>query len=73
MIDLAKVVLIFSDDYLKYDFGPEHPLKPVRLQLTHELLKAYGILDDPKAETKAPRMAIEEEIELVHTKEYMLE
>ncbi|NVM55989.1 MAG: acetoin utilization protein AcuC [Candidatus Helarchaeota archaeon] len=68
---MSKSVLIFSDDYLKYDFGPQHPLRPVRLQLTYELLKAYGVLDDSKTEVKPPRMATENELELVHSKEYV--
>lgn len=68
---LSKAVLIFSDDYLKYDFGPRHPLRPVRLQLTYELLKAYGVFKDPKTEVKPPRMATEEELQLVHSKEYV--
>lgn len=68
---MSKSVLIFSEDYLKYDFGPQHPLKPVRLQLTYELLKAYEVFDGTQAEVKPPRMATEEELELVHTKEYV--
>ena len=71
MNPLAKAVLIFSDDYLKYDFGPQHPLKPVRLQLTYELLKAYDVFSNENADVKPPRMATKEEITLVHTPEYV--
>ncbi len=71
MIIMSKAVLIFSEDYLKYDFGPQHPLRPVRLELTYELLKAYGVFDDPKAAIEPPRMATEEELQLVHSKEYV--
>ncbi len=68
---MAKAALIFSNDYLKYDFGPQHPLKPVRLQLTYELMKAYNIFDTTQAVVTPPRMATEEELELIHTKEYV--
>lgn len=68
---LSKAVLIFSDDYLKYDFGPQHPLKPVRLQLTYELLKAYGVFSTGKAEIQPPRMATKAELTLVHSADYV--
>ncbi|HUX97914.1 MAG TPA: acetoin utilization protein AcuC [Candidatus Deferrimicrobium sp.] len=68
---MSKAILIFSEDYLKYDFGPQHPLRPVRLQLTYELLKAYGVFDGKSAEITPPRMATEEELQLVHSKEYI--
>ncbi|MDD1777965.1 MAG: acetoin utilization protein AcuC [Candidatus Helarchaeota archaeon] len=68
---MSKAVLIFSDDYLKYDFGPQHPLKPVRLQLTYELLKAYGVFSTGKAEVKPPRMATKDELTLVHAADYV--
>ncbi len=71
MIFLSQAKLIFSEDYLKYDFGPQHPLKPVRLQLTHELMKAFGIFKDPKVGIEPPRMATDEELTLVHSKEYV--
>ncbi|MHA1278843.1 MAG: acetoin utilization protein AcuC [Candidatus Helarchaeota archaeon] len=68
---MSRATLIFSEDYLKYDFGPQHPLKPIRLELTHELLKAYDIFKNPKAEIAPPRMATEKELQLVHTEEYV--
>jgi len=68
---LTKANLIFSEDYLKYDFGPQHPLKPIRLELTYELLKAYEIFDDPEIGLSAPRMATDDELILVHTPEYV--
>lgn len=71
MNHLAKSALIFSNDYLKYDFGPQHPLKPIRLELTYELMKAYNMFDDPKTEIIPPRMANEKELQLVHSKEYV--
>lgn len=35
--------LIWSDDQLRYDFGPEHPLKPIRVELTVALIRACGL------------------------------
>ena len=43
---VAKVVIphfYYSPAILKYDFGPQHPLKPERLRRTIELLERYGV------------------------------
>lgn len=37
--------LIWSDDQLRYDFGPDHPLKPVRVHLTVKLIRSCGLVD----------------------------
>lgn len=37
--------LIWSDDELRYDFGPEHPLKPIRVLLTVQLIRACGLTE----------------------------
>lgn len=54
-----------------YDFGPEHPLQPIRLRLTYELIRALGILTAPGVVLISPRMATEEELALVHSPEYI--
>ena len=41
---------IYSDSYMGYNFSPTHPMKPVRLLLTAELIKAYGLPDLPRPE-----------------------
>jgi acetoin utilization protein AcuC len=40
-----STALIWSDDQLRYDFGPDHPLKPVRVALTVGLIRACGLVD----------------------------
>ena len=37
--------LIWNDDRIDYDFGPEHPLQPVRVELTVDLIRASGLTD----------------------------
>ena len=37
--------LIWSDERLSYDFGPSHPLRPVRVELTVALIRACGFAD----------------------------
>jgi len=39
-----RVELIwYGDDAPWYDHGPEHPLRPARVTLTHRLIEEYGI------------------------------
>jgi len=39
-----STVLIWSPELLRYDFGPGHPLAPVRVALTIQLAEAIGVL-----------------------------
>ena len=54
-----------------YDFGPGHPLAPVRVELTMRLARALGVLTAPGVVVAAPERATDAELELVHTPEYI--
>jgi acetoin utilization protein AcuC len=58
---------------MKYDFGPTHPLRPVRLKLTFDLLKETNVLGNSSVHIYLPRQATEDELLMVHTKEYIEE
>ncbi|HWC31667.1 MAG TPA: acetoin utilization protein AcuC [Actinomycetota bacterium] len=66
----ASVVLVYGRELLAYDHGPQHPLRPVRVMLTRELIASYGMLDGGVEEV-APRAATDDELQLVHTPEYV--
>ena len=65
------VIFLSSPDVWQRGHGPEHPLKPERLQRTHALLEAYGAFEWPNLRLVAPRLAEEEELHLFHTAEYV--
>ena len=67
----ARLAYVYSDDFLKYDFGPGHPLTPIRLKLTYELSRAKGLFDDQKIKVVPPRVATEEDVRLFHSEEYV--
>ncbi|HEV2471308.1 MAG TPA: acetoin utilization protein AcuC [Chthonomonadales bacterium] len=63
-------VFVYADSLLGYDMGPQHPLKPVRLKLTHDLLDSYGIFEG-KLLKQTPQLASREMIEGVHAEEFI--
>ena len=42
---MTKVDVTWSDRLLGYDFGAQHPMNPVRLDLTRRLADTLGVLD----------------------------
>ena len=66
-----KTAFIYSDEFSRYSYGASHPMRPVRLRLTYELIKAYGLLNLPNTELVDARKATEEEVLLFHTRDYI--
>jgi len=66
----GKTAFLYHQDYLGYNFGPGHPLKPKRYKDTFELLQKLGIFDE-KAKHYKPGHASEEDLMLVHSQEYI--
>ncbi len=54
-----------------YDFGPEHPLAPIRVKLTIELARAFGVLTRPGVVVEAAAAASDAELELIHDPSYI--
>ena len=65
------MTVVWDDEFLSYDLGPEHPLNPVRLALTMSLSRQLGVLDRPNVTTVPPRPAGEDLLTLVHDPEYL--
>ncbi len=61
----------WDDELTEYDFGPGHPLAPVRVELTMRLASALGVLTAPGVTVAAPAPATDAELELVHKPEYI--
>jgi acetoin utilization protein AcuC len=55
----------------RYDFGPSHPLAPVRVELTMALAAGLGALDAPGVTVAAPEPAAEADLEFVHDAGYI--
>jgi acetoin utilization protein AcuC len=63
--------VVYSDVFQQYDFGPTHPLKPTRLKLTFELMRAVNLLSSPNVKVSEPRLASRDELTLFHDEEYV--
>jgi acetoin utilization protein AcuC len=61
----------WDDRLAGYDFGPEHPLAPVRVELTIALARAFGVLDASGVRVAAPEPATLAELEFVHDPRYI--
>jgi acetoin utilization protein AcuC len=54
-----------------YDFGPQHPLAPIRVKLTIELARAFGVLTRDGVTVAAAEPATDAELRLVHDPGYI--
>lgn len=61
--------VVWGQAVLGYDFGPTHPMSPVRLELTELLVRELGLLEG--VAVVEPRVAPDEALLAVHTPEYV--
>ncbi len=61
----------WDDRLAGYDFGPGHPMAPLRLELTMELARAFGLDDLDGVTVQVPTPATGAELELVHDPSYI--
>jgi acetoin utilization protein AcuC len=61
----------WDDRLTSYDFGPGHPLAPVRVELTMALARAFGVLNGDGVTVAQPSPASQAQLELVHDPRYI--
>jgi acetoin utilization protein AcuC len=67
----GSLTLVWDERLTGYDFGPGHPLAPVRVELTMALAREFGLLELPSVSLEAPVPAGQDELELVHDADYI--
>lgn len=61
----------WDEGLTSYDFGPQHPMAPIRVELTMALTREFGILDTPGVELLDVEPASDELLSLVHSRSYI--
>ncbi len=68
---VKKTAFLYSEKFGSFFYGANHPMKPVRLKLTHELIEKLGLFDLPNAALAEARQARESDLRLFHSQEYL--
>ena len=66
-----KTVFVYDEAMSRHQLRGDHPMRPVRLQHTFDLLSAYGAFDQNTSQLVPARPACEEELGWFHTEEYI--
>lgn len=69
--DGERVALVWDESMAGYDFGGNHPLDPLRVELTVALIRSVGVLDQPHVDLVRPGAFDEVEVLRVHRPEFM--
>ncbi len=67
----CTVHVSWDEKLASYDFGPRHPMAPIRVKLTMELATAFGVLARDQVTVQSAASASDAELELVHDSEYI--
>ena len=67
----CSTLIVWDEVFTDYDFGPTHPLRPLRLELTMALAGQLGVLARPGVTVRPPVSAGDDLLELVHDPMYI--
>ena len=67
-----KAAFVYTDQLSRHVLKDNHPMRPVRLRHTYELLEALHAFDSPDSLLVEPRPATEDEVLTAHTRDYMV-
>ncbi len=64
-----RPTLVFDERLVAYNFGPSHPLAPIRVELTMQLARELGVLD--LIDVVSADACTLDELATVHTRDYL--
>jgi acetoin utilization protein AcuC len=67
----CTLYVAWDDRLAGYDFGPNHPMAPIRLKLTMELARAFGLFQLDGVSVEVPAAATRAELQLYHDRAYI--
>ncbi len=68
---MPRAAFVYDDSMSRHELRSDHPMRPVRLRYTYELLRGYDAFENEDALLFSPRAAAEEELRWLHTSEYI--
>ena len=67
----APTAIVWHPDLLQYRFSDRHPMAPLRLDLTHRLVEAFGLLRAEHVRVIEPPVATDQQLAGVHEPAYV--
>ena len=68
---MRRAAFVYDDTLSRHELRADHPMRPVRLRYTHDLLQSYGAFDGDASTLVLPRPATEEELQWLHSADYV--
>ena len=68
---MRKTAFLYSPLLSQHVLSDSHPMRPIRLQYTYDLLNSYDIFDETSVKLVRPRSASAEELSLIHSQDYI--
>lgn len=65
----GPVAIVHGDELMKHRLSDQHPLQPIRVKLAMDLIRSTGLIEH--AHLLPPRQATIQELELVHSPDYV--
>ncbi len=65
----GPVALVYGDELMKHHQSDQHPLQPIRVKLAVDLIRSTGLIEH--CHLLPPRAATLEELQLVHSRDYV--
>ena len=62
---------VFDEQLTSYNFGPSHPMAPIRIELTIALARELGVIDDAVLPIVGAQSASDDLLTTVHTRDYI--
>jgi acetoin utilization protein AcuC len=63
--------VVWDQSFTSYDFGSEHPMNPLRLDLTARMCNAFGLFEGPEVEVVNPTVPSDDVLLTVHDADYV--
>ncbi|MBO54751.1 MAG: acetoin utilization protein AcuC [Dehalococcoidia bacterium] len=68
---MRKTAFLYNGILSQHVLSNTHPMRPIRLQHTYDLLNSYGVFNESAVRLVCPRNASKEELSLIHSQDYI--